>query len=127
MTRGERERLAALFAAILPRPTGISSSMPSMAEVDLDAFWPRFEATAPATLIFALRSASLTIGVIFPRLSGTRGDLVAESEESRERLLAKAATLPGLRDLLEVLKLVACLAYFDDPRAQAALRREELG
>lgn len=124
MTRRERERLAELFAAILPRPTEISASMPSLDEVDLDAFWPRFEATAPTTLVFALRSAALAVDVVLPRAKGIRGNLTAQNEATRERLLENAEGIPGLRDLLEVLKLVACLAYFDDPRAQAGARSE---
>ncbi len=92
--------------------------------MDLEAFWPRFEAAAPRSLLLALRAAALTFEVLLPRMSGLRGGFEAQEEATRARLLERAATLPALRDLLEILKLVACLAYFDDPRAQAGARRE---
>jgi uncharacterized protein Smg (DUF494 family) len=110
----------ALLAAILPAP---GDGLPALAELDLGAFWPRFEAVAPVHLRLGLRVATLALGVALPLSLGYGRTLAALSEDEREAVITRALRLPGLSPLVDVAKLVACMAYFADPEVQATARR----
>jgi hypothetical protein len=107
----------ALLAAILPAP---GAGLPALAELDLGAFWPRFEAVH---LRLGLRVATLALGVALPLSLGYGRTLASLSEDEREEVIARAHRLPGLSPLVDVAKVVACMAYFADPEVQATARR----
>jgi hypothetical protein len=91
-------------------------------EVDLSRFWTEFEASAPLHLRLGLRAAGVSLGALLPRLLGYRRGLAELDAEAREAVIVRASQLPGFSDLVEVAKVVACLAYFNDPAVQAAGR-----
>lgn len=88
--------------------------------VDLAAFWLRFDAVAPAHLRLGLRAATWAFG-LGPLLLGRR-PLARLDGPERERVLQRMARWPGLGELLEVVKIVACFALFADPGVQDRVR-----
>lgn len=116
----ERRLRDAVLEAMVPSP---GDGLPAMADLDLDAFWARFEETAPAHLQLAMRAAAVTLGAVLPRALGL-GGLDSLPRGDRDRVLERAGSLPVVADLLEIAKIVACLAYFDDGGVQARVRGE---
>ncbi|MBK7156036.1 MAG: hypothetical protein IPL19_29045 [Sandaracinaceae bacterium] len=118
-TKTETRLRDALLAAILPAP---GRGLPAMEDVDLRAFWARFETAAPVHLRLGLRVASLVLGAL-PRVLGYERALTELSADEREAFITRAAGMPGVGELVEIAKVVACLAYFTDPAVQATARR----
>src|SRR5690606_24589459 len=114
-----RHRDALLFA-ILPAPGG---GLPALAEVDLTGFSPRFEESAPSHRKLGLAAASLAADVALPLSLGYGRPLSGLGEVAREEVIARASRVPMLAALIDVAKVVACMAYFDDPEVQATARR----
>ncbi|MFM8412494.1 MAG: hypothetical protein ACKOCT_19750 [Alphaproteobacteria bacterium] len=108
-----------LLDAILPAPGG---ALPAMASVDRRSFWPRFERTAPLHLRAGFRLATAVLGGLAPRMLGHRGTLAGLDAEARDDVGRRAAHAPVLSELVLLAKLVACMAYFDDPAVQTAAR-----
>jgi hypothetical protein len=117
-TAPERRWGEALMSAMIPAG---ASPLPGIADLDLDAFWSRFDAVAPRLLRLGLR---ITVWVLtfwpllHPRLLRPFHRLPAEDRDAfLEGLCASSSYL--LRQLVTTLKLVATLAYFhsDPPRA----------
>ena len=69
------------------------------------------------------RVTSLLCAAVLPRLLGFGGGLGALDAPTREDALRRMAALPLAADLLEIAKVVACFAYFDDPCIQRAIRQ----
>lgn len=116
-----RPRTERLLAAVLPRPL---PDAPAWDSLDWLSFWQRFEAAAPLHLRLGLDVAVFVVGWLYLGAFGCGG---ADADAARRDLLlrrASAQPLLGLAlgPLLEVLRLVAALAYFDDPRTQRAFR-----
>jgi hypothetical protein len=109
----------ALIVAILPAPGG---GLPSWEDVDRAAFWPRFDAAAPLHVRAALTLVAFVVVRLGPWCVGAGRGWSGLDEEARDALLRRAAGWAGVADLLEVAKLTACFAYFDDARVQAILR-----
>lgn len=109
----------ALLAAVIPAP---SEHFPDLADLDLSAFWRRFQDTAPLHLRLGFRLAVVVLGHVLPRLMGNLRSLGKLNAEKRDRVLLRAARLPVAADLLEVAKIIACMAYFDAPSVQMAIR-----
>lgn len=121
-TTREAQYRDALMATLLPALEGeLGARLPAYGDVDLRAFWPAFEAAAPAHVRAGLRAASLSVGLL-PRLMGYGRALPELDAEEREAFIVRAASLPGVAVLLEVAKVVAGLAYFSHPEVQAAGR-----
>ncbi len=93
-----------------------------MADVDRRAFWPRFEAAAPWLVRFGFAAATFVLVGFAPWLLGRRRSFVALDAAGRDDVLRRVDRLPGGAELLQVVKIVACFAYFDDPRVQATVR-----
>lgn len=119
LTRLEARWRDALLAAIVPAP---GRGLPALAALDLAAFWSRFERAAPLHLQLGLRVATVLLAAVLPWMLGYFRALPALDDDAREAVVTRAARLPGLSALLEVAKLVACLAYFSDPGVQATAR-----
>jgi len=109
----------ALVAAMLPAPGGL---LPAAGDVDLSGFWPRFEAAAPLHLRLAFRTATIVIAGMLPFALGYRRSFVALDEDTREKILQRAAKTPGVAPLLDIVKVVVAFAYFDDPQVEAIVR-----
>jgi hypothetical protein len=106
---------------MIPAP---GNDLPAMAQVDRRAFWPRFASAAPWTLRCGFRASTWLIGVA-PLVLGHRATFARLDENAREDVLQRASRLPGGDALLLLVKLVACFAYFDDPRVQAIARAHD--
>lgn len=108
----------ALVAAIIGDP----ADLPSPRDVDLTTFWARFDETAPAHLALGLRTATVAIAVVLPRLLGHAQGLRALGPDAADAVVQRAAALPGFAVLTEMAKVVACLAYYSDAEVQALTR-----
>ena len=118
-TRTEARWRDALLGAVLPvRGEGL----PSFEDVARAGFWSRFDAAAPVHLRLGFRLSVLALGALLPWLLTPFRTLPGLDAEGREAVVVRAARLPGLGALVEVAKLVACLAWFREPRVQARVR-----
>ncbi len=121
-----RRTIQQLLALILPQPVPGATAW---TRLDWPAFWRTFDARAPLHLRLGLVVAALLVGGCYLRLRlgpGWRqaGDAAAPPT-TRERLdlaLGDASRGVLLGQLVEVLKVVASLAYFDDAATDRALR-----
>ncbi len=96
--------------------------LPPPDQLDLDRFWARFDRAAPLHLAAGFRVATVVIAVALPRLMGQRRGLAGLDADAADRVVGRAARLPLVDLLVEVAKVVACFAYFSDPRVDAAVR-----
>lgn len=120
-TWSERERRwrDALLAAMIPA-SALDSEQPGLEAVDTEPFWNEMERAAPPLLRLGLRFAVwvltwaplLLIGRAhsFRRLAGPEQDRVLERAASSRFYL--------LRQLVMMLKAMACFAYFRVPTAR---------
>ena len=118
-TGGAVDARDALIVAILPAPGG---GMPAWEDVDRAGFWPRFDAAAPLHVRAALTLVAFLLVRLGPWWTGAGRRWRDLDDAARDALLRRAAGWPGMSDLLEVAKVTACFAYFDDARVQAILR-----
>jgi hypothetical protein len=122
---GRRRRSArdALVLATLgdPRPDP-ALGVPPVAELDLAAFWPRFEARAPIHVRFGFGVATVVLAHVLPRLLGHARGLAGLGPDQADAVVRRAAANPVLAPLSEVAKIVACFAYFSDDRVESAYR-----
>jgi hypothetical protein len=103
---------------MLPAP---GSGLPGVAALDLHGFWPRFEAAAPRSLRFGFWLAIVVL-TFLPWFLGYWRSFGGLSEDERDEVLQRAARIPGIDGLLDLTKLVVCLAYFEDPHVEATVR-----
>lgn len=96
--------------------------LPPTTSVDLDAFWVRFDAAAPAHLALGFKVATLLIAVVLPRLMGHASGLAGLDADAADAVVQRAARLPLLNLVTEVAKIVSCFAYFADDDVQAVVR-----
>lgn len=104
--------------AVIGRPRGL----PGPERVDLARFWERFDARAPLHVRLGFWAATLAVAVVAPRLAGHRGGLASLDAPTADDLVRRAAANPLVRPLLDAATIVACFAYFDDDRVEAAVR-----
>lgn len=93
---------------------------------NLATFWPRFDTFAPWHVRLGL--AVMTIGVVkvLPWLVfGRPWSRLGPSQ--REQVLQRAEHALLLSDLMEVGKLVACFAWFDEDDVQRTYRGDFVG
>lgn len=123
---GHRRRSArdALVIAMIGVPGG---DLPHPGEVDLAAFWSRFEVAAPRHLTVGFRVATVVLAGVLPRLLGHAGGLAHLDAPAADAVVRRAATLPVASLLADVAKIVACFAYLSDPRVQAVTRAPAAG
>lgn len=108
----------ALVLAIIGRPAGL----PGPERVDLARFWERFDTLAPLHVRAGFGLATVAVSVIAPRLAGHRSGLASLDAIAADALVRRAAANPVTRPLLDAATIVACFAYFDDDRVEAAVR-----
>lgn len=104
---------------MIPAP---GDGLPAMAELDRRDFWRRFAHAAPWTLRFGFRAATWLVGGVAPIVLGHRTTFARLDDDTRDDVLRRTERLPGGAALLLLVKLVACFAYFDDPRVQRIAR-----
>lgn len=109
----------ALMAAMLPAPL---PGAPRVDELDLAAFFARFERAAPAHLRLGWLATVIVLGAVWPRLLGHRGSFATLDDDERDAALSRAAGVAALGPLVDVLKIVVCLAYFSDARVESMFR-----
>lgn len=121
---------------MLPPPT---PACPPWRLLPWPEFWRRFEAAAPPHLRWGLMVSVHVVGVLWLGAHGCAVGATAwgpddEDDEAaaarRDRALQSAMTTPVARTvlapMLELLRVVAALAYFDDLRVQRAFRGEDV-
>jgi hypothetical protein len=86
-------------------------------------FWPRFRQAAPLHLRVAMGVTSAVVGVA-PLALGHRRPLSALSAAERDEVVQRLADMPVTSELLEIAKVVACFAHFDDPAVQSGTRED---
>ncbi len=119
MTGFERRWCRALLDACLP-PSRTDPRTQGLSAIDLSSFWPRFEAAAPLHLRLGLRLATWLFG-LGPLLQG-RAPLSRLSPDLRDDSLRRMARWPAVGPLLDLVKVVACWAFFQDADVQARVR-----
>jgi hypothetical protein len=108
----------ALLLALLPPVTPAGRGDPT--------FWPRFDAAAPLALRVALGLAAALVVGLGPWLLGYGRPWGRLGPADHDRVVQRLAGWPGVADLLDVAKLVACFRTFDDPAVQASFREPSL-
>src|SRR5690606_736810 len=94
-----------------------SGEWPSYLEADTRRYWDGWESRTPLSTRYALYFSVLAIHVycVFFSLWGkSRQEAFAASEDSSLYLLRQAFTM---------IKTIACLAYFSDPKVHALSRK----
>ncbi len=119
MSSSPRRLRDALVAAMLPSP---GSGLPAARELDLDGFWARFDASAPAHLRLGLAVSVVTLTLVAPRAFGFAHALPDLDADAQDEVLARAARSLPFAPLVEIGKVVVGLAYFADPRVEAHVR-----
>ncbi|MEO1268938.1 MAG: hypothetical protein AAFX99_12620 [Myxococcota bacterium] len=114
----ERRARRALLDTMIPG----QGSLPPMAEQDLDRFWDRFAQQAPPHLQMGLSAATWVLAGALPLLLGYGATLAELPPAERDAVLQRADRLSLLRPFVEVTKVVACFAYFDQPTIQHQVR-----
>lgn len=120
MTSLERRWRDSLLAAIIPGAEG--GRLQGLATLDLDAFWARFRSMAPLLVRVGFRFAVVALcwlplfryGKPFHRLSADTKDRYLQA--------VSASSSYSIRQLVAVVKVFACFAYFQDPGIQATVR-----
>jgi hypothetical protein len=113
----------ALLAAMIPPPRPVAvpdAEPPGLGELELQPFWPAFFVAAPWMLVLGLHVAVVGL-TLLPLILGPRRRLFTGlDDDEKEAFLARMSAAPRylLRQLVLVIKLCACLAYFRDPEVR---------
>jgi hypothetical protein len=108
-------REASIFACVCDTVVAPEPVLPPVRETDAVAFLDRWLAAAPGLNRTGLR-ALLYAAELSPRLVGLRGRLRELPGEDRARALAalESARRREVRELVKLLKGLACLSYYGD-------------
>ncbi|HRI67315.1 MAG TPA: hypothetical protein PK156_23895 [Polyangium sp.] len=112
----------ALVAAMLPAPGG---GLPAAKDVDLADFWKQFDSVAPFHLRLGFRASTIVVGGVLPYLLGYCRSIAALDQDKREDFLRRAAEMPTMEPLVEILKIVVAFGYFNDPHVENVVRGRE--
>ena len=120
-SRFERRWLACLLGALIPAG---GPGRGGLASVSLASFWELFEATAPPLLRIGLRTATWLFSLAPIAYVGRPCTFASLDPDARDRVLVGAAgsRIFLVRQLMDVLKFIACLAYFHDDGVRASVR-----
>lgn len=108
----------ALLEAMLPARE--DDDQPGVADADLDAFWNRFRTSAPLDMKLGLRAAVWTL-TWWPVLTGYALRPFPYLDDSeRQEILERAnrSNMHTLRELTNLIRMAASLAYFHDPEVR---------
>lgn len=116
----ERRWGAAILRAVIPGDA--HERVPGFDALDAEGVWARFAHRAPAHLMWGLR-ASVWVVTLSPLLG--QGRLFHRLERERQdHWLGRLASSRSfaLRQVVNTLKMMACMAYFEEPLAREAQR-----
>ncbi len=121
MTQDSDSALQRLLAATLPAH---EPGRPGLGDLDLREFWRRFDRTAPRALKVGLPAAVWVLSLSVPLLVGRFATIRQLSDDDLDTLLNRANESRSfvIRQMVATLKIVACLAYFDDEDVQRRTR-----
>jgi hypothetical protein len=108
-------REASIFACMTDTVVAPEPALPAVRETDATAAFDRWLARAPRLNRFGLRALVYAVE-LSPRLLGQRARLRALAPRDRARALKRveAARAPAIRELVKLLKGIACLCYYGD-------------
>ena len=125
----ERRWRDALMAALIPvgppndgRPEqDPAGRLPGLAELDTTSFWADLDQAAPPLLRLGLRVAVWALTWMPLVLVGRLCTFPRLSPDAQDQLLSRAAASRWylLRQLVTLLKALACFAYFREPAVRA--------
>jgi len=115
----ERHWRDTLIVAMIPKP---SADLPSLQALDRSDFWRRFDGAAPIHLRWGVRLASFVCVVVVPLILGHVRGLGSMEPGPKDAAVQRMTEMPLVGDLMELAKLVACLAYFDHASVQGVVR-----
>ena len=120
MTPCERRWRDALLAAMIPA----TGAMPTISVLQLDDFWSRFSRLTPLTLRLAFRFAIVVL--TFLPIFGKARTFSRLNTDERDQFLNRVlnSRLFLIRQLVMVVKQVACFAYFQDQLVRRAMDRK---
>ncbi|MEK7867033.1 MAG: hypothetical protein AAB434_10150 [Planctomycetota bacterium] len=124
LTAPERRWAQAVFETLLP--SGADPRLPIGArDVDMVGRLERLLSVSPLHAAWGARMAFVLIQALPPFLAGEMATFRGLTERLRERVLQRCAESPVyiLREAMALVKTVALMAYFDDPRTVQAIRR----
>jgi len=101
-----------LLAAVLPSEP--ATGRPGLGDLDPGDFWDRVRQVAPPLVLLGIRAAVWVLTWSPPLLLGRLRTFGGLSPEQQDALLVRAASSRWypLRQLVDLLKLMACFAYF---------------
>lgn len=104
------------LAQMAPAP-GTDAPLPGFAELDTTAFWAEVDRAAPPLLRLGLRVAVWVLTWLPIVLVGRLRTFPRLSAPEQDQLLCRAAASRWylLRQLVTLLKALACFAYFREP------------
>ena len=127
-------REASIFACVCDTVVAPEPVLPPVRDTDAVAFFDRWLVVSPRLNRAGLR-ALLYAAELAPRLLGFRRRLRRLAESDRARVLdaLEHAGKPQVRELVRLLRSIACLSYYGDDRvmlrlgydAEANLRRAQ--
>ncbi len=120
----ERRWAQAVFETLLP--TGADPRLPIGArDVDMVGRLERLLSVSPPHAAWGARMAFMLLQALPPFLTGELRTFRGLTARVREDVLRRCAESPVyiLREAMALVKTVALMAYFDDPRTVQAIRR----
>lgn len=115
----KRDLRSTFMLSLLP---AIAEGLPPFRRSSLEQFWSDFDRLSPAHLRLAMWAATVAIACLLPWGLGYFRTFERLDGDARERVVRLAVRLPVFRDLIKIAKMVACLAYFNDPSVEAHFR-----
>ncbi len=124
LTAPERRWAQAVFEALLP--SGVAPRLPIGArEIDMVGRLERLLSVSPLHAAWGARMAFVLVQALPPFLTGEFATFRGLTARLREEVLRRCSESPVyiLREAMALVKTVALMAYFDDPRTVQAIRR----
>ena len=99
----------------------LEAMVPGLEELDLAAFWDRFDRVAPPMLRVGLRSSVWALTWLPVPMLRTARHFSRLSPEQRDRFLERANESRAylLRQLVTTVKVTACFAVMEDQRCRS--------
>lgn len=120
LTLLERHWRDALLAAMIPPSE--AGRLPGLGALDLTPFWLTYREAAPPLLRIGFRLAVLALTWLPVMLHGRPFHRLPPDDQDRFLTRMAVSRSYVLRQLVTVVKLIACFAYGFDPAIQRAIR-----
>ena len=121
-TKKEQHWAHELFIAALPG----SKNYPGIDKVDLTQFWSQFNKAGPPTLKLGFRASIWVLNFAAPMHIGQWNMFCNLSESEKNLALERCAKSKSgmVRQMVEIIKIIVCMAYFQDQEVQKQFRGE---